>query len=351
MSAPYRLYGAELSPYSQKVRAYLSFKNIPFEWLARTQARADEFSRYAKLPLVPVLVGADESVLQDSTPTIEALEQTSPEPALQPADPALAFLSALLEDYADEWLNKAMFHYRWSYEADQQSAAARLVEGMFEGDAPVERGALEASVRERMVGRLRHVGSNSETAPVIEQSFERLIALLDAHLAGRDYLFGGRPCLADFGLAAQLAQLFSDPTPGDMLRARAPRVTAWIERMRAPSASGSFEGLASLSGVLAPLLRDELAATYLPWMAANAEAVASDANALRVDLDGRSFAQAPQRYAAKAWGEIKRKLAGVDDSALMALLEETGCATYLRAASPEEDADDDGDDEGEAELD
>jgi glutathione S-transferase len=347
MSAPYRLYGAELSPYSQKVRAYLAYKNIPFEWLARTNARAEEFTRYAKLPLMPVLVGSDESVLQDSTPTIEALERQGAEPALEPADPALAFLSALLEDYADEWLNKAMFHYRWSNAADQESAARRLVDGMFDGDVPAERDALESSVRERMAGRLRHVGSNAETAPVIEQSFARVIALLDAHLASRSYVLGSRPSLADFGLAAQLAQLLSDPTPGSILRERAPRVVAWLERMSAPSAGGSFESLDVLRGTLASQLRDEVAVTYLPWMTANAEAVVSDANALRVDLDGRSFAQGPQRYAAKAWTEIKRKCAGVDELALASLLEETGCASYLRAAAPQaSSSDEEGDDEG-----
>ena len=58
MTAPFRLYGAELSPYSVKVRSYLRFKGVEFEWLTRSAARQEEFARFAKQPLVPVLVDA-----------------------------------------------------------------------------------------------------------------------------------------------------------------------------------------------------------------------------------------------------------------------------------------------------
>lgn len=342
MPAPYRLYGSELSPYSQKVRAYLAYRGDDFTWLNRSRGRQEEFQRYAKLPLIPVLVGADENALQDSTPIIEALEADRAVLAVE--DPAVQFLAALLEDYADEWLNKAMFHYRWSKDADCQSAASRIVDGMFEGEEAPNRDGLEQAVRERMVSRLKHVGSNVDTAPIIEASFVRVLHLLDALLEERPYLFGGKPTLADFGLAAQLQQLLSDPTPGAMIRTQAPRVAAWCERMRAPKDEGAIAPLGAFVAQLSPLLRQEIAGLYLPWMQANAEAVANDQSYLEATLENLRFSQAPQRYAAKALSEIKRKYALTDSEPLVALMEESGCAPFLAQSAEDEE-----DGEGEAE--
>ena len=337
MTAPFRLYGAELSPYSVKVRSYLRYKGAPFQWLHRSDARQEEFARYAKLPLVPVLVDADDNALQDSTPIIEQLERDFPEPSIIPGDPGLAFIAALLEDYADEWLNKAMFHYRWSYPEDQESAARRIADMMFE-DAEKPEG-IEDSVRTRMVARLHHVGSSAQTAPIIEGSFARVIVLLDKLVWTRPYLFGGRPSLADFGLAGQLKQLLSDPTPSAMIKAQAPNLAAWIERMDAPEASGEFLTLDAVRADLVDLLREEIAGAYLAWMAANAQAVEDEAPGVSVEIAGRTFSQKPQRYAAKAFAELKRKRAQADDEALAELLRETGCDAFLAPpstiASPE----------------
>jgi glutathione S-transferase len=343
MTAPFRLYGAELSPYSIKVRSYLRYKGLAFEWLPRSNARQEEFARYAKLPLIPVLVDAEETALQDSTPIIEKLEAQFPEPSITPDEPALAFLSALLEDYADEWLNKAMFHYRWSYPDDQESAARRITDMIFEGaEKPA---GIEDAVRTRMIGRLYHVGSSPETAPLIEGSFTRLLGLLDRLLASRAYLFGGRPSLADFGLAGQLTQLLSDPTPGALMRAQAPNVVRWIDRMENPHAEGAFVAFDGVREDVAELLRVEVAGAYLAWMAANARAVADDASGVAVDIGGTMFTQKPQRYAAKAFAELQRKRAAVDDPALAALLDETGCDAFLLAARADDadDGDEDGD--------
>jgi len=350
MNAPFRLYGAELSPYSVKVRSYLRFKGVEFEWLQRTNARQDEFARFAKLPLVPVLVDADDNAMQDSTPMIEAIERAYAEPSITPPDASLAFIAALLEDYADEWLNKAMFHYRWSYPDDQESASRRIVDMIFDGAEAPE--GMADSVRTRMVGRLHHVGSSPETAPIIEGSFNRAVAGVERLLGSKPYLFGGRPSLADFGLAAQFGQLLSDPTPGAILRAQAPKLVAWVERMHEAKVEGEFVSFADVSDDLVELLRDEIAGAYFVWSAANAAAVADDARGVSVEIAGHTFTQKPQRYAAKALAELKKKRAGVEDEALAALLAAAGLDVVLQsatrqAAEPDDDSsDDDGDESG-----
>lgn len=334
MKSPFRLYGSELSPYSIKVRSYLRFKKLEHEWLPRSNARQEEFQRYAKLPLIPVLVDADDASMQDSTPIIETLESFYPDPSITPEEPALGFMSALLEDYADEWLNKAMFHYRWSYPEDQDSAARRIADAIFEGGEKPE--GVEAAVKARMIGRLHYVGSSPTTAPVIEASFARALAMFERMLAARAYLFGGRPSLADFGLAGQFATLLSDPTPGALMKAQAPNVVRWVARMENPDVEGGFVPFGALREELADLLRSEVAGAYLPWMDANARAVADDENSFSVEIGGAVFEQKPQRYAAKALAEIRRKRAAVSDEGLAALLAETGCDVFLRSAEAED---------------
>jgi hypothetical protein len=182
-----------------------------------------------------------------------------------------------------------------------------------------------------MVGRLHHVGSSPETTPVIEGSFNRAVTLVEKLLGKKSYLFGGRPSLADFGLAAQFGQLLSDPTPGAILRAEAPKLVAWIERMQNPSVEGDFVSLAKVRGELVGLLREEVAGAYLVWSAANAQAVGDEGRMVTVEIAGHSFMQKPQRYAAKALGELRSKRAAIEDDALAALLEEAGCDAVLQA--------------------
>ncbi|MCC6917726.1 MAG: glutathione S-transferase family protein [Alphaproteobacteria bacterium] len=307
MADQYRLFGSELSPYSVKVRSYLRYKSIPHTWVVRGQASQGEFQKHARLPLIPLLVTPQGDAMQDSTPLIEEVEKRYPEPALQPPDVPRAFLSALIEEYADEWTNKAMFHYRWAYEPDQLSASLRIASGILGLDARrahVEQAAI--GVRDRMIPRRTVVGSHDGTQALIEASFLRQLEIAEAHLTWRPYLFGGRPCLADLGWAAQLYELASDPTPQAIMQ-HFPHTMAWVARMASPVVLGEFEPWDKLSGTLTPLLQEEVARRYLPWADANMKAVQSGSDWFEVQLGGAPFSQAPQKYHVKSVGEIRAK--------------------------------------------
>jgi glutathione S-transferase len=326
----YRIFGSELSPYSVKVRSYFRYKGIPHEWVVRNPSNAAEYQRHAKLPLIPLVVTPEDQGMQDSTPILEALERRFPEPSIHPPEPVAAFVSALLEEFGDEWGNKWMFHYRWTYEADQWSCAERIARDQLPGAGAEQLRAAAGAIRERMIPRLSFVGSSEATRPTIERSFERTLALLEAHLARRPYLFGARPAFADFGLALQLYECLSDPTPGAAIRARAPRAQRWVERMLDPKSDGPFEPFGALEPTLLPLLREEVGARFLPWSAANAEALASGAETLDVELAGERFTQRPQKYHARSLAALRARYGAVADrSALDRVLDAAGCRRWL----------------------
>ena len=94
-----------------------------------------------------------------------------------------------------------------------------------------------------MTGRVWFVGSNEKTAPQIERGFQEMLALLEAHLATRPYLFGGRPAYGDFGLWGQFYELWTDPTAGALIDPR-------CERKRRPVSPGLFRLASELPGLL-----------------------------------------------------------------------------------------------------
>ncbi|MEM7767417.1 MAG: glutathione S-transferase family protein [Pseudomonadota bacterium] len=323
--ADYRLFGAETSPYSVKVRAALRYKGAKFDWIARSQATEADFKALAKAPTVPLLVAPGRPVSQDSTAMLAALEEDRPEPATVPADPACTALALVLEDYGDEWLNKAMFHERWCGSPDREAASLRLLTQMLGEPLPDNAGALQASISESMVGRLDLVGAGEKNAKVLKGSFQRFAELLDDHLKETLYIFGGRPTAADFSVAAQLRQMLDDPTPGEWLRDRAPFVVEWCELMDTPTASGDFKSLEELKPTLTPLFAKEVAKTYLVWAPANAAAQAAGEGAVKVKIDRKNYEQTAQSYAAKSFGAVRGAVQAVmaESDDLTAFLKKT----------------------------
>jgi glutathione S-transferase len=331
MSASYRIFGVELSPFSVKIRSYFRYKQIPHEWIVRNTETMADYQKYAKIPIIPLVVTPDEKGLQDSTPIMDAMEEQHPERSIHPGEPTSKFISLLLEEFGDEWGNKWMFHLRWAREEDRLSAGGRIAATMAPKGNEEARLAVRKQIIERMTGRVFFVGSNEITAPQIEQSFRDAIELLDKHLAGRAYLFGGRPCYADFGLWGQIYNAWTDPTAAAWIEASAPSLLDWIHRMLWPTAEGEFETWSDLEGTLAPFLKSQVGDLFCPWTVANSMAMAAGDKEFSVELAGKTFTQQPQKYHAKSLVAIRKRYDEMGGNReLDAVLDTAGCLSAMR---------------------
>jgi len=326
----YRLFGAETSAYSTKMRAFLKYKGVPFDWTPRTQESEDELKRVARFPTLPILVTSSGFAVHDTTPMMEALEADSPEPSATPADPALGFLACVLEEYADAWLAKTVFHYRWTRKKDQRLAAARAIDDYYVTTPPENRKAAEDLALETMTGQLKTMQLDGELGDVLEKSFKRFVKLLEEHLRKHLFIFGERPSVADFAIAGQLIQMMKDPTPAKIIEKDGEFVAKWCEFMSAPTASGPFAALEDLKETLAPIFQDDLALFFLPWAAENLESSLAGAETFTVTLGKDAVALTPLRSAARSFRELRRKfVSGQAIDALKAFTDETTSTIFL----------------------
>ena len=117
--AMHKLHGMLMSPFSMKLRAYLRYRRIPFQWCNDLQA--DHIARTkVKTYMVPVIEYPDGTFENDSTPIIDKLESTIAHRRTEPDNEADAFLAYLIEDFADEWLMWPFFMHRWQLPEDQK---------------------------------------------------------------------------------------------------------------------------------------------------------------------------------------------------------------------------------------
>jgi glutathione S-transferase len=357
---PYRLLGANASPYSMKMRAVLRYRRLPFIWEPSSPRLAEAF-RVVKPAVVPVLQYPDGHFMNDSTPLAYDLEQRHPGArSIIPEGEGPAFLSDLIEDMADEWGTKCMFHYRWWHAADRDFAslwivgdrlAAQATQGapaaVRPGEAPAGSvgamlsglitgetlAAAEKQFNDRQVSRMALVGVTEGNKPVIEQSFHHILAAFNVGIVESTFMFGTRPSLADFAWFGQLWTLSMDPTASLEMRGRAPRVLPWLLRLEdASGVDGAWRTGAEGVSVWVRAMLALAGEIYLPFLKANATAIEKGYDTVSLSLPGGTYAQAPFKYQAKCYAALKSKLAGLPPHARAVvdpLLKETGCFRYL----------------------
>jgi len=342
ISLPVAFKGAPGSPYTRKMMALMRYRHIPYRYLVGTAADRAGMPK-AAVELLPTFYLPDaQGVLQavtDSTPLIGRLEQEVAGRSALPPDPVMAFVDAVLEDFADEWLTKAMFHYRWKF-AEGIDKAGDIIPPHYMGVSADEAllDAVKAQFSQRQIARLSVVGSNDQTAGMIEASYVRLVDLLDAHLRVQPFLMGQRPGASDFALYGQLSQLAHfDPTSMALTLQRSRRVFAWVGLVEDLSGLEPQSSDWALADALEPTLLallQELAQGYVPVLLANARALAQGEKQLRVQLPGGLWQQAVVPYQAKCLRWLRAQfaeLAAPHQASVRQILQTAGIADLVDA--------------------
>ncbi|WOE74388.1 glutathione S-transferase N-terminal domain-containing protein [Alterisphingorhabdus coralli] len=328
----YTLYGALASPYSMKLRAVLRYRRIVHIWRHGAEAMQLAGTK-VKAPVIPVIQYPDGSYHNDTTPVIYDLESREEGRSIIPPDPARAFLAHLIEDFADEWLTKAMFGYRWLKEVDQIQMSRWLAFDSMKGGGRENSEAYAEQFRNRQVGRMAIVGCTEENFPLIRATTNAVLDALEAHVTDQHCLFGTRPSLAEFGMYGQLSQLGVDPTAQTMMRADYPYSMRWLLHIDDMSGvEGEWDDAdADLRPVVHALLQ-QVGRVYAPFLLANAAALQKGDTTFSITVDGMEYSQGTFKYQAKCLVDLRTRYAalqGDDRAKVDAALADTGCIEML----------------------
>jgi len=311
------LYGSSCSYFTGKLEAYFQTKGVPyrFEEMSRNQFRAcADKTGIAQLPCVETPDGA---WLTDTTAIIKLFEASGAMPRVRPDDPAAAFCSLLLEDLFDEWFWRPALYYRWAFDDDARLVSSQLARTLLR-DVPLPLFLRRRFIlhRQRIV-YLEKDGVTKQTAPAIEALYLETLRQLNAIFARRPFLFGERPCEADFGLFGPcFRDSFCDPTPAGLMRREAPHVAHWVTRLW-KTRPADLEGTAALERLPDDLgfFFEMVASDYLPYLEANAHAVSAGAADVRYEAQGVAWRIPSAPYRVECYNELKRHLAELDRGA------------------------------------
>ena len=341
---PLELIGGVGSPYTRKMVSYLRYRRIPYRiiWGDPASTLDKKKIEKPKPSLLPTFILADDNnilkAVTDSTPIIRRLEREFSGRGTIPNDPVLSFINYVLEDFADEWGTKYMFHYRWHDKVDADNAGTILplqTLGVLPDDMLMN---FKTMISQRQIDRLWVVGSNKSTAAIIDASYRRILELLEKHFTKNPFLLGKRPSSADFALFGQFSQLVNfDPTPRSIAHQTSLRTVAWVGLMEDQSGLKIKEdGWMTVDNAIEQLTDffKELSRGYIPALIANHEAIEKGDKEWEATIDNCLWKQKSFPYQSKCLKWVNDEynlLSESDKKKIDVFFQKTGCEKFILA--------------------
>eukprot|EP01084_Bolivina_argentea_P117786 209104_1 len=332
------LYGVNGSPYSCKIRSYLRYKRIPFDWTYPKFLMMEKWPKkfaHIKAKVIPVVEWPDGFSMNESTKIIQKIETDINNRSVIPTNKCHAFLCDLLEDFADEWGTKLFFAMRFNRKIDYDFYAKYFSQ---QGVPFKMRKYFENTFKKRMRGRTKLVGCDNDE--IIHASFHEICGIFETYLSSQSniFFFGNNPTNADFAFYGQMYNFRTDMTPDSLLRERYQLLLQWLDQC--DDLSGiEYKNEFKISDIVMDLLK-VCGNVYMPFLKANSDAIASgkgkkDMFEVDIVMNGKRYThkQAPFKWQQRCLMTLRKKLNGLRNDEgfknLKSILQETNCWEVL----------------------
>jgi glutathione S-transferase len=296
------VYGYELSYFTRKVEAALQLKGVPHRRASKTLWRRWNIERLAGTHQVPVVRTPAGQYLFDSTPILSHLDTLNIGARLHD-EGARGILIRIVEEWLDEWLPRAVIHYRWNLSECAEPASMAIAKETLP--------CAPRFVQRRIAGHIATWGKRACRAlgvdtphqqAAAEEEVVRLFDALEAQLGVTPFAMGDRPTAVDATLLGGLrAHFLNDPAPRRLLSTY-PRILTWAKRATAEPQEGALPCFPQTTG-FGRFILQEFGGAYTTMLLSNASALATSHRSFTADIYG-----APQSYLARAYPERSRQL-------------------------------------------
>ncbi len=333
----YRVWAANDSPYSWKLRTYMHYKGIPYKRMSIDMPAINEIVKRVGMHIMPAVLTPDDQVMQDTTPIMTHFENIYKDNSCSPADERLQFINALLEDFGDEYLPRFSMHYRWGNEQNRQTVSHRIARAICYGSLGMHPKQAAPMVLQRQQGFDKPLGlTGNDVRESLDQQLLDLLGILDKHFTDHQFLLGNRPSLADFAVYAHLyTHILQDPFSAEIIERHGARTVNWIDTInefgdtRGCIGQQIFGDWIDLDEGVPESLKELLefvGKTYVPFSTGVAKAITQNSKTAKANVYGVMAEYGAFGYRAWSLEQVQlgyEKLNGVSKSFIDNLLTET----------------------------
>ena len=318
----YTIFGSEISAFTRKLEAAFECYGVDFVIKRKTPEIKDALEGRSGTHQIPVLRTPENWILADTSPIMMLMDSRYPHRRLYPLG-INGVLVHILEEVLDEWMVRAMVHFRWHYDDNTVFVISRLTGNNLDIETARQHQLAQWGLRS-----CRATGTESVAQQAYaEKEYFSIVEALEEQLSHTSYALGACPTAVDTILMGTYrGHTNFDPSP-DMSRFK--RIAEWNSRDHSQGQRSELDAFANPSPFVQRLLtiaREQ----YAPFALANKRALDNGDKAFVINTYGEDVSylarEYPERSRRMIVQRIQHQLSDTERQQLNQWLDEQGLA-------------------------